>query len=148
MILRLFLVLFLISGPVHATEDKIAAAQKFFNESNQLSDEFDPAAADLYAPTAYIKNTRYYPHGLVREMIFPAEEYKELIRTTMPLAKMRDDRNIYSDVTYTEEGDGVRINATRHSVLKNYDSPISVLIKPDGTGKWLIYEQISESRPF
>jgi hypothetical protein len=46
------------------------------------------------------------------------------------------------------EGDGVRIKADRFSELKKYHSPISILVKPTPDGVWLIYEELSESRPF
>jgi len=31
--------------------------------------------------------------------------------------------------------------------VRNYTSPISLLVGPSPTGQWLIYEEISESRP-
>jgi hypothetical protein len=65
----------------------------------------------------------------------------------MPLAKLRGDTNTYSEVSYSEEGSKVRIRATRYSNLKKYSSPISLLVAHDDTGRLLIYEEISESRP-
>jgi uncharacterized RDD family membrane protein YckC len=41
----------------------------------------------------------------------------------------------------------VRVACARFSTLKNYTSPISVLVGPGPTGAWLIFEEISESRP-
>jgi hypothetical protein len=35
----------------------------------------------------------------------------------------------------------------RFSQLKQYNSPISLLIAPDKNGKWLIREALSESQP-
>ena len=76
-----------------------------------------------------------------------APRYKTLIREAMPIAKARGDRNTFSNVRYTTEGARVRIHASRFSELKNYTSPISLLVGPSPAGKWLIYEEISESRP-
>lgn len=77
----------------------------------------------------------------------PAPRYKTLIREAMPLAKARGDRNTFSHVRYIPEGARVRIRASRFSALKNYASPISLLVGPSPTGQWLIYEEVSESRP-
>lgn len=122
-------------------------AKALFEQYVQLEHAFDPAAADLYADDAVIKNKRTYPTGQVRELTMPATSYKTLIRQAMPLAKLRGDTNSYSDISYAKEGSMVRIRATRFSNLKHYASPLSLLVSPDEKGRWLIREELSESRP-
>ena len=122
-------------------------AKVLFEQYVQLEHAFDPAAADLYANDAVIKNKRTYPTGQVRELTMPATSYKTLIRQAMPLAKLRGDTNSYSDISYANEGAMVRIRATRFSNLKHYTSPLSLLVSPDEKGRWLIREELSESRP-
>jgi len=122
-------------------------AKGLFDRYVHLEHAFDPAAADLYADDALIKNKRTYPWGEVRELTLPATQYKALIRQAMPLAKARNDTNSYSDITFTPEGSGVRIRAMRFSNLKKYTSPLSLLVSPDSKGRWLIKEELSESRP-
>ena len=122
-------------------------AKLLFDRYVKLEQDFNPAAADLYADDAVIKNRRIYPNGQVREMTFPATQYKALVRQAMPLAKARGDTNSYSDVTFTQEGDGVRIRATRFSNLKQYSSPLSLLVRPGKNGEWLSREELSESQP-
>jgi hypothetical protein len=77
----------------------------------------------------------------------PAPAYKLLIRQAMPLAKQRGDTSTYSDVKFTQEGDMVRVTASRYSNLKKYSSPLSLLVGLNKEGVWLIYEELSESRP-
>jgi len=50
-------------------------------------------------------------------------------------------------MSYSDERDGIRVKAVRYSVLKKYESPLAILVAPDGHGKWLIREEISESQP-
>lgn len=123
------------------------AAKQLFDQYVAFGHAYDPGVADLYADDALIRNKRTYPTGEVREMTVPAAKYKTLIRQVMPLARARGDRSTYSDVSYTAEGGRVRIKASRFSELKNYTSPLSVLVGPSPGGKWLIYEELSESRP-
>jgi hypothetical protein len=123
------------------------AAKRLFEQYVALGHAYDPSVADLYADDALIKNKRTYPTGEVRDMTMPAANYKTLIRQAMPLAKTRGDRSTYADVRYTSEGERVRISAARFSELKNYTSPITLLVGPSPNGKWLIYEELSESRP-
>ena len=128
---------------VHAADE----AKALFGRYVQLERAFDPAAADLFADDAVIKNKRIYPTGQIRELTLAGAQYKALIRQAMPLAKARGDTNSYSNVTFTNEGSGVRIRATRFSDLKKYSSPLSLLVGAGVDGRWLIREELSESRP-
>jgi hypothetical protein len=125
----------------------ISEAKRLFERYVALEKAFDPAAADLYSDDAVIQNRRKYPDGNVKTMSLPAPKYKALIRSAMPAAKARNDSNSYSDIRYVPEGAGVRITAQRFSELKKYTSPLSLLVKPDAKGTWLIYEELSESQP-
>jgi len=80
-------------------------------------------------------------------MVVPVEQYRQLLAATLPLAEMRGDTNTYSDVTFTVDGDRVRVKAVRYSNLKHYESPLELLVGPDEEGEWKILEEISESRP-
>jgi predicted DCC family thiol-disulfide oxidoreductase YuxK len=122
-------------------------AKQLFEQYVALGRAFDPGVADLYADDAVIRNKRTYPTGEVREFALPAPSYKALLREAMPFARERGDRSTFSDVSYKAEGDRVRIRASRFSELKRYTSPISFLVGPSPSGKWLIYEELSESRP-
>lgn len=122
-------------------------AQKFFERYVSLEHAFDPAIADLYANDAYIQTTRHYPLGWPQKMVIPADQYKWMMRRTAPLARSRGDRNRYSDCTFTREGERVRIRCTRFSELKKYESPIEWLVGPGSDSQWLIFEEISETRP-
>lgn len=124
-----------------------SAARQLFEQYVALGQAYEPGVADLYAEEALIRNKRTYPDGQVKEMTLPAPTYKTLLRNAMPLAKSRGDRSTYSDVSYTVEGQRVRVKAARYSELKKYTSPISLLVGPGPGGKWLIYEELSESRP-
>jgi hypothetical protein len=137
-----------IAAAGHAAEsDQLAEARRVFQRFVQLSHAYDVQVADLYAETASIKNKRLYPNGQVRELSMPAAQYKELIRNAMPVAKARGDRSTYSDLKFTVEGKGVRITGTRFSELKQYSSPMSLLVEPSASGSWLIVEELTESRP-
>ena len=127
--------------------DSTGKARDFFERYVALGRAFDPATADLYSDEAKIQNTRTYPTGEKRTLTMPAPIYKKLISGAMPLAKVRGDTSTYSDIKYTAEGERIRITCTRFSELKKYSSPLSLLVGPNKNGKWLIFEEISESQP-
>ena len=141
-----WIVIVALSSPLLAS-DEVEKARALFELYVERGREFDPALADLYSDEAVIKNKRGDPAGEVRELSMPAPQYKDLIRQALPVAKVRGDTSTFSDVEYAIEGDGVRIKADRFSEMKNYHSPISILVKPTSSGEWLIFEELSESRP-
>ncbi len=145
----LLTLLIIASAGIAIGNDKaIDNAKNLFAKYIELEHAFDPSCAELYAEEAVIKNRRIYPNGEIKELSLPASRYKQLIKRAMPLAKLRGDTNRYSQIQYTIENDGVRITAERYSNLKKYQSPLSLFVKPSAEKeKWLIYEEISESRP-
>lgn len=128
--------------------DPVSQARLLFERYTTFEARFDPSVADLYAEGAIIRNKRFYPDGQVRELTIPAPQYKQLIHNLMPLAQSRNDYSTYSRTTFQIEGVGVRIKAARFSVMKQYTSPISLLVASDASGRWLIREELTESRPF
>lgn len=140
------------AGPLAAADaapgtDRVAAARAVFEKYVALEHAFDPTLADMYADTAVIRNKRTYPSGNVRDVSFPAPQYKALIRKAMPQARAHKDVSTYSKVNAVAEGDAVRITASRFSELKQYSSPLSLLLRKGDNGRWLIVEELSESRP-
>jgi hypothetical protein len=132
------------SCEVNSPEDR---ARTLFARFVHISHTFDPAVADLFADEARIVSVRKYPNGLERKLEMKGAEYKALLREVMPLAKARGDISTYTDVSYQPDGAHMRIRATRYSTLKQYSSPYSLLIGPDASGAWLIYEEWSATRP-
>jgi hypothetical protein len=130
-----------------AGDDPLARAQELFETYVELERSFEPTIADLYADDAYIENTRTYPSGEERKLVFPAAQYKTLLRKAMPLAKVRGDTGSYSEVTFKAEDGRVRIEALRYSDLKAYESPIELVVGPGPDGEWLIFAEISRSVP-
>jgi hypothetical protein len=125
--------------------DPIAKAKALFQRYVELEHAFDPAQADLYADDAVIRNRRIMPGGQIVPLTIPASRYKNVVREGMPEARKRGDVANYTNDTYALEGKRVRIHVTRYLALKKYSSPMSMLVGPDATGKWVIFEEESES---
>lgn len=128
-------------------DERLTKARALFEAYVALERAFDPAIADLYADDAYIENTRTYPSGEERTLVFPPAQYKALIRQAMPLAKTRGDTSTYSDAVFSVEGERVRIDALRYSNLKQYEAPIQLEVGRGPDGEWLVFKEISRSIP-
>jgi hypothetical protein len=126
--------------------DLIAKAKAFFQHYVELEHAFDPSIADLYSDQAVIKNTQYTTDGKVVPLTKPVAKYKQVLRDYMKTkARQIGDVSNYSNDTYAVEAGRVRIKVTRYSSIEKVSSPVSMLVGPDATGKWLIYEELSES---
>jgi hypothetical protein len=129
--------------PAQAVEQARAVLASYIAKSQA----FDPSLAELYSDRAHIENLRTYPTGEVRQLTIPARQYKALIQNAMPTARARGDTNRYSVPRFTAQGGDVRIAMTRHSNLKNYSSPLVLVVGREADGTWRIIEERSESRP-
>ena len=138
--------LLLFSHAAHA-DDAVRQAKAFFARYVKLEAAYDPAGADLYADEAFIRNIRRYPTGQTRVMTLTGKQYKPVLRLLMPVAKASGDKNRYSQVTYQRVGKKVKITGKRYSLLKKYTSPITIIIAPSASKKWLIVEEHTETRP-
>ena len=125
----------------------LSRAKALLQKYVELEAAFDPAQADLLHSSARIHTRRTTRTGEVRHLSATPAELKVVLKHVMPLAKARNDRNEYSNVTYWAEGERVRIRATRYSLLKKVESPVTLLVGPDSSGVWWIYEDSSESGP-
>lgn len=136
-----------ISLSTPAQAQPLSAAETIFTRYQVLERAYDSAVADLYCDTALIRNIRIYPNGRQRTLELSASKYKALIRSGMPLARVMGDYSTYSEVAYAAEEGNVRITATRYGALKQYSSPITLLIGACDGGDWGILEELSYSRP-
>lgn len=118
-----------------------AAARQLFEQYQRLSWNYDPAVLNLYDPTAKIYMTVRYSNGQMRRMSLSVEDLRQLMPTVIPLGRTRGDRSTYSQVRYRPEGNRIRITAQRYSHLYRNTNPHSMLVGPNATGKWVIFEE-------
>jgi hypothetical protein len=131
-----------------ATGEARQRAEALFARYVDLEHAFDPALVDLYADRAHIES-RVIVHGrppTVRN--WSGVQYKDLLRRALQKAKeKKQDLNYYTAVDYLREGSRVRIKAMRYAELQQAVSPVELLVGPDASGSWRIFEELSESHP-
>lgn len=143
---KAFAIVFILAA-MPAMAQGQSQAESIFAQYQSRERAFDSTVADLYCDAAIIRNVRTYPNGQQRTLELPGSKYKALIRMAMPLAKAKGDYSTYSDALFTPENESIRVTATRYSALKEYSSPISLLIGDCGDGTVGIMEELGESQP-
>lgn len=142
-----FIVLVVLSFAQPALAKKNKEASDFFNRYVTLSDNFDVSVASLYSDNAKIHAFRHTPDGLVRVLQMTGTQWKELVVKVMPVAKESGDISKYSNITFSTEGDTVKIKAERYSVLKCFtDKAYYMVVEKEGK-EFKIIEEYIETYP-
>ena len=124
------------------------SAEELFARYIDLEHAFDPALVDLYADDARIESRIIVVGRPPTVRTWSGAQYKELLRRALQKAKeKKQDLNYYSAVNYLAEGRRVRIKAMRYAELQKAVSPVELLVGPDASGAWRIFEELSESHP-
>jgi hypothetical protein len=124
------------------------SAEALFARYIDLEHAFDPALVDLYADNARIESRVIVVGRPPTVRNWSGAQYKDLLRRALQKAKeKKQDLNYYSAVNYLAEGGRVRIKAMRYAELQKAVSPVELLVGPDASGTWRIFEELSESHP-
>lgn len=129
-----------------AEGDPAQSARALFERYQALERNFDPELASLYHDDAVVWVTRIYSNGVVRQLKIPGDIYQMAIRESMDEAAEQGDFNQYSEVDFTPVDQGVRIEAQRFNLWRNYRSPYRALVRPDDQGNWRIVEEHFETQ--
>ncbi len=138
--------LIMIAGSNGYSADPSSEVKSFFQKYVDLGNAFDASITDLYSSDAKITNTRYYPDGHTKTINIPMPTYKQMIVTSMPLAKAHNDQDSFSKVSYEDYKGSTKITALRHNKVKNYDSLLVLVVSKTPAGL-KITQEISQSRP-
>ncbi len=127
-----------------AAEEKDFAA--FFNKYETLSGQYDITVAGLYSDQANILAVRVLPDGSEQKMAIDGKKWKQLIVDSMDIAKQRGDSSKFSDVSFTRDGDGMKITASRYSAIKCFqDKDYYMILKEREDGQIEIVEEFTRS---
>ena len=124
-------------------QDWLKAAEECMELHFQLADEFNPLMANLYSDYALIQNTVINSDGSQKTRVIPAPYYKSILSNAMQMAKDMGDTYTYSDLEFKMEGKRVRVTYVRHSHLRDYSSPVSMLMGIEDDEAGIVYEELS-----
>ncbi|MCH7328676.1 hypothetical protein [Acinetobacter modestus] len=148
MTIKKFIYFILIYFTMNLAFANTATPKQFFNYYITLSENFDPALADLYSDSAKIQTYRKYPHGLERSMELTGLQWKMLINKLMPIAKASDDRSKFSNIKIIPLDKKYQIKADRYSTQKCYtDKGYYMMIGSKENGALEIIEEYMETQP-
>jgi hypothetical protein len=110
-------------------------AKAFFERYVRLERDYDAILFELYSREATVQVTG----GRKNEQL-SLKKYRPLLLKSLSAARKQGDHVSYTNVVYKPEGERVRISMTRASEVDG-TGPASMLVGPDGSGHWVIFEQ-------
>ena len=135
------------AAPISDTRISKADARHVFMQFQEKGRLFDPAEADLHCENGAIRMYREDASGAVKKSEGPAAPYKQILREGVQEARRANDYSKFSKVTYHPDGDNIRIESTRYSVLRKYKSPATFLIGKCASGEIGILLMIIHLKP-
>lgn len=145
-VLNLFvtLVLFFAGSAVFA--DDAASAKAFFNQYVNYANSYSNVILDLYAPNAKIIRQVVKPNGQLVNATTNAEVYKKQMSISQSIAKMRNYKNTYRNVTVTKVANGYKISAERQPTNETYWLKVYQIVQKQPNGKWIIVEELMQTK--
>lgn len=121
-------------------------ALKFFNNFVNASNNYSPTILGMYSDNAKIIRQIIKPDGSTANAYFTIDQYRSQLRVSSKLAKVRNYKNYYSDITITKVPNGYRINSMRKPSLSDYKLKSSMVVQEQPNGKWLIVEELMQTK--
>ena len=130
-----------------ADDQSIVEAQRVFKQFTDLERAYDPSQAELFASNAVIKDTRVYQDGQNKTLTWNGDNYRQIVKAQLPVAKSRAEQYSYSQLNFSHEGNNVRLKCSRASSTKKYAAPMEMVFAPSGKpGGWKIVEENCQSQ--
>jgi len=120
-------------------------ARALFERYVELGEKYDRALLDLYSGDTRIR--RFMLRGTGDTVWANAVDwptYRAYALSRWEEARARGSRNRYEDVTYTLEGNGVRISMRRYQVPPGVWLGLVLWVWPDADSVWLIRQEIAQ----
>ena len=121
-------------------------ALKFFNGFIQASNSYSPTLLDMYSDNAKITGQVVKPDGELVNIPFALSTYKKQMKLSSKIAKMKKYKNEYSGIKVTKVSNGYRIDSMRKPSLSDYKLKSSMVVQKQSDGKWLIVEELMQTK--
>lgn len=140
-----FFALVILSLSVYA-DDK-SEALKTFNEYVNAANNYNPAVAYFYSPSAKIIRQVVKPDGKTVDVLTDTETYVKQMKIGQAGAKLRSYKNNYTNIVVTQISPGkVKVSSVRHPSVDNDSLKAYMIFQKKSDGRWVIVEEMMQTR--
>ena len=138
------LALFVVSSSVLADDKQDAL--NFFNSYVNAANNYSPAVAEMYSPSAKIIRQVVKPDGTTVDVATDTATYIKQMKIGQAGAKLRHYKNTYTNINAVPAGDGFKVSSLRQPSGEDYKLKTYMIVKKQADGKWLIVEEMMQTK--
>ena len=144
---KIFLLLLtLIVLPLSVCADEKQEALDFFNSYVEGANNYSPAIAEMYSPSAKIIRQVVKPDGTTANATTDTATYIKQMKIGQAGAKLRKYKNNYSNITVVPVDGGYKVSSLRQPSGEDYKLKTYMIVKKQPNGKWLITEEMMQTK--
>jgi len=136
--------LILVSSSVFADDKQ--EALNFFNSYVDAANNYSPAVADMYSPSAKIIRQVVKPDGTTANATTDTATYIKQMKIGQAGAKLRKYKNNYTNIVATPVEGGYKISSLRQPSGEDYKLKTYMIVKKQPNGNWLITEELMQTK--
>lgn len=129
-----------------AFADDKQEALNFFNSYVDGANNYSPAIAEMYSPSAKIIRQVVKPDGTTANATTDTATYIKQMKIGQAGAKLRKYKNNYTNIVATPIDGGYKISSLRQPSGEDYKLKTYMIVKKQPDGKWLITEEMMQTK--
>ena len=139
-----FITLAMVS--LSALADDKQEALDFFNSYVEGANNYSPAIAEMYSPSAKIIRQVVKPDGTTANATTDTATYIKQMKIGQAGAKLRKYKNTYTNIVVTPVEGGYKVSSLRQPSGEDYKLKTYMIVKKQPSGKWLITEEMMQTK--
>lgn len=149
--MKKFLSIFLMFGALiltgtQAFADDATDARAFFDSYVNAANNYSPTIETMYSPKAKIIRQVVKPDGTLVDVNTDTATYMKQLKLGQAGAKLRNYKNIYSDIKVEKFGTGYKVSSLRQPSGETYKLKTYMVVTKQPNGKWLITEEMMQTK--
>ena len=133
-----------LSSAVFADDKQDALS--FFNSYVEGANNYSPAIAEMYSPSAKIIRQVVKPDGTTVDVSTDTATYIKQMKIGQAGAKLRKYKNTYTNISVTPQDGAYKISSLRQPSGEDYKLKTYMVVKKQPNGKWLIVEEMMQTK--
>ena len=129
-----------------AVADTKQEALDFFNNYVNSANNYSSTIADMYSPSAKIIRQVVKPDGTTVNVGTDTATYIKQMKIGQAGAKLRHYKNTYTNIVATPVEGGYKVSSLRQPSGEDYKLKTYMIVKKQPDGKWLITEEMMQTK--
>ena len=144
---NILLLLLMMLLAISAFADNKEEALAFFNNYVESANNYSPAIADMYSPSAKIIRQIVKPDGTTANATTDTATYVKQMKLGQAGAKLRKYKNYYSNINVIQQNENsCKVSALRQPSGEDYKLKMYMVVTKQPNGKWLITEEMMQTK--